>query len=801
MAERATIIPYKRSYVHLEGVKPVEGKKISPFANINTGVLLLHIVAFLLGRGGILDGLTPFGIGFYTALSQKDRKYGPIGITILLGIATSVGLGKSLHYGVTLGVLYILFQYVLDIRKMATFKGAFIGSTTYMIIAAISLSLRGFYLYDFIMIAFEGVVIFTLVYISSYTIPIALQNKNRKILSTEEIICVSIITALALSGMHEIYVMGLSIKNILGILLTILFAFSGGGSVGAAVGVTLGLITSMSTGSTPVVIAVFAFSGLLAGILKDLGKVGAAFGFLMGNIILTFYTNGLNEIFLQLGEVVVAFFIFLALPNSWMMLIEKFCNTRVGILNWSKSHSERTRKLTHQKLIECAKTFDELSLLFEKISQKREIFETDDMSKLIDKLVGNVCNGCGMKRSCWDHNFNATYQAMFDIVLLIEEKGGISLDQLPEQIRRRCIRQKSIMEKVVHLYELSYLNMAWKERLIESRELVGQQLKSVGKVIDSLAKEVDEIIEFDVDLEDAIYVALDKAGLSAKNIMVSSSEKGRLQIVIDKRPCNGRHVCTEKFVEVASSALGTTLVKKEGSCTISEDNKTCSFTLIEENKYKAYTKTAVAIKDGNQLCGDSYTFMELGDGQYMKALSDGMGTGEKAHIQSSATIEMLEKMMQAGFNREIAIKTINSMLLLRSNEEMFSSLDMTLIDLYSGRADFVKRGSAPSYIKRSDGKIEEISSSTLPIGILSSIQLEDDSRKLEDGDIVITLSDGVLDSNKDGDGRWVVELLRTISTGNPQEIADNILHRALQYTDNKATDDLTVLVTKVWEAM
>lgn len=796
--DKSTILPYRRNYVELESVQKVNENKINPLQRINIKTILLHIVAFLLGRAGILHGLTPFGIAFFTALSQKDRKFGILGITTFLGIVTVQGLSSSIPYGFAIIIIYCLFQYVLDLRNIKIFKTSLIGATAYLFTTALFLSFGGFYLYDWIIVGFESVVIFIVVYISHYAIPVALQNTNRKILSTEEIICVAIITALALSGINEIYILGLSLRNILGILITILFAYNGGAGVGASVGITLGLITSMSTGSTPVIIGIFGFSGLLAGVFKDIGKVGSAFGFLMGNAILTFYINGYYEIFIQFKECIAAFILFLVFPKTLIIQIEKFCNIRTTILNSGRTHSDRMRQLTYQKLKEYATTFGELSATFEKISEKHEFYDKEDLSKLIEKVANRACYSCGMKRSCWDQNFNVTYQGILDMFIYIEEKGILKYDNLPKTMKRRCIRPKAIIENVAHLYEFSHLNTIWKQRLIESRELVGDQLRGVAKILGELAIDINEELEFDIDLEDAIHVALDKAGLLVKNIMVSNSAEGNLEIVIDKKLYFNKNICKDKFISIVSEAAGTRLVSKTRNCDI-EDKKGCSLTLVEAERYAALTRSAVATRVDSELSGDSYTFMNLKNGQYMAALSDGMGTGDKAHIQSSNTIDMLEKMMEAGFHRDIAIKTINSILMLKSSDEMFASLDMALIDLHKGTADFVKVGSAPSFIKRHNGKIEMITASTLPIGILTDIQIEGNVQKLEDGDLIITVSDGIIDSNKELGEKWLIQYLKNNRSLNPQEIADGILHTALKFTQNIPADDMTVLVTKVWE--
>ncbi|HZJ76525.1 MAG TPA: stage II sporulation protein E, partial [Oscillospiraceae bacterium] len=754
--DKPTILPYRRNYVELESVQKVNENKTNLLQRINIKTILLHIVAFLLGRAGILHGLTPFGIAFFTALSQKDRKFGIIGITIFLGIVTMQGLSSSIPYGFAILIIYCLFQYVLDLRNIKIFKTSLIGAAAYLFTTALFLSFGGFYLYDWIIVGFESVVIFIVVYISHYAIPVVLQNTNRKILSTEEIICIAIITALALSGINEIYILGLSLRNILGILITILFAYNGGAGVGASVGITLGLITSMSTGSTPVIIGIFGFSGLLAGVFKDIGRAGSAFGFLIGNAILTFYVNGYYEIFIQFKECIAAFVLFLVFPKTLIIQMEKFCNTRATFLNSGRTHSDRMRQLTYQKLKEYATTFGELSATFEKISEKHEFYDKEDMSKLIEKVANRACYNCSMKRSCWDQNFNVTYQGILDMFIYIEEKGILKYDNLPKTMKRRCMRPEAVVENVAHLYEFSHLNTIWKQRLMESRGLVGDQLGGVAKILGELATDINNELEFDIDLEDAVHVALDKTGLSVKDITVSNSAEGNLEIVIDKKPYFNRD--KDKLISIVSEAVGTKLVSKTRNYD-AEDKEGCSLTLVEAERYAALTRSAAATGIEGELSGDSYTFVNLKNGQYMAALSDGMGTGDKAHRQSGNTIDMLEKMMEAGFQRDIAIKTINSILMLKSSDEMFASLDMALIDLHKGTADFVKIGSAPSFIKRHNGKIEIITASTLPIGILTDIQIEGNVQNLEDGDLIITVSDGITDSDKEKREKWLIQYL------------------------------------------
>ena len=785
MVERTTAYSYERRLQSLLNYK---------------SVALLHLVGFLLGRAGILGSLTPFGIAFFAALYHKNQKYITVSLAVFTGMMTIHGLTQSLPYGITLALIAFVFSYGINLRKAKVITSASISAAIYLAVGTIFVLIKNFYMYDLMMLAFEGVVIFVTYYISSYAIPIALQKSHRKVLATEEIICVAILMALTLSGINEIYYMGLSLKNILGILITIIFAYNGGPGVGASVGVTLGLITSMSYSSMPpIIIGIFAFSGLLAGIFKDLGKIGSALGFLVGNIIITFYINGYYEVFIQLKEVIAAFLLFMVVPALWIMQLQKFSSPVMGIIHSTQNYGDEMKKRIHERLTYYSDTFMDLSTTFENISDRLEIFQQEDLSKLIEEVAYSVCGECGMKRSCWDKNFFNTFQGLQELFLLIEVKDDVDCNSMPDHIQKRCIRSKEMVQKMIHLYELNRINLIWKKRLFESKELVGEQLKGVANGIKDLAEDVNSEIEFDTELEDEIYVAIDKLGISISNLLVTKTSKGKIEVTIEKKVCYGRDDCVDRIIPVVSQVVGTQLVKKYQSCMTNQDQNVCRFTLIEANRYTASTKVARVIKDGNILSGDSYSFMDINNSQFLVALSDGMGAGESAHNQSSATISMLEKMMEAGFGEEMSIKTINSMLMLKSTEEIFSTIDMTLIDLHKGTANFAKIGSAPCFIKRGDNKIDVIDSSSLPIGIISDIHVHENSKKLQDGDFIIMVSDGITEVNKESGEQWLIDYLSTLDTRNPQEMADKILNQALQFTGNMPIDDMTVLVTKVWK--
>ncbi len=774
-----------------------EGRSLS--VPLNKRIFILCLLGFLLGRAGILEGLTPFGIGLFTALNYRDRRYALVGIPSFLGIISVQGISGSIPYGISLAVIYLLFKYVLDLRRLHTLKAGFISGFSYLTVAMIVASFGNLYIYDIFMMAFEGLIILAIVYIFAQGLPIFMEYKNRRLLSSEEIICITILIALALSGVSNVEIFHISPRNTLAVFLTLLLAYNGGASVGGSVGITLGLITTMSSyGIPPVVIGLLGFSGLLAGVFKDLGKIGTGLGFLMGNIILTFYISGYTESYIYIGEIFIALAFLLLLPQSWMGQMEGFWKNSKNLIYSDKSHGERMKRRIYGKLTEYSNTFHQLANTFDKISDKYEIFEREELTNLIQEMADHVCHNCGRRRTCWENNFAITYQGMVDLMVLIETGGHYQADQLPEALAKRCIHQDRVIEKMTHLYELSHLDMTWRQRFVEGRELVGEQFKGLSQSIGEMAEDLNKKLSYNIDLENQIHIALDKEGLWARDIVVLEDGEGGMEITIEKRPCYNRQSCVNKFIPIISKLVGLDLVKKNTGCNYQGGREGCSFTLVEANKFTAVTKVAKVSKDGNILSGDSYSFMEVKDHQYLVALSDGMGSGERAYRQSNATISMLEKMMEAGFDKEVAIKSINSLLMLKSSEEIFSSLDMALINLCKGKVDFVKVGSPSSYIKRGRGGVENITASTLPIGILKNIEFNEEIQSIEDGDFIILLSDGIIEANKEG-GDWLPTYLATLDTRNPQDLADKILHQALKYTNNQPKDDMTVLVTKIWK--
>lgn len=175
-----------------------------------------------------------------------------------------------------------------------------------------------------------------------------------------------------------------------------------------------------------------------------------------------------------------------------------------------------------------------------------------------------------------------------------------------------------------------------------------------------------------------------------------------------------------------------------------------------------------------------------------------MGSGPDAMKSSKIAIKMLERLLKAGFEKEASLKLINTTLVANTQEDMYATLDIQILDLYAGNMEFIKNGACPTFIKRNK-EVQQLKSLTLPTGILENADLVVYDYDLEDGDILVMCSDGIIDSNTEYINRelWVKYLLEDIQTDDSKQIANMILNEAIDNQFGMQKDDMTVIVAKV----
>ena len=764
---------------------------------INPSLIIFTLMSFFLSRSILIGSIAPLGIAFFLGMSKLERYRIPLFISTLSGIILS---GNSMAYIVKYIVCLVLFMIISNKIKNnnSYLKISFIGAFIVFPISLGQVILSDKYLYDILLCSMEAIITFISIYIFLFGINLMTNINNRISVRVEESIALSFIVIFSIIGIGNIEILGISVQTVLATVLILTVCIVGGSTMGASSGVVVGIAFLINNISSAIYMGIYSVAGLVGGTLNKLGKYFSILGYILSWIMVYGYTSGLESNMNQIRDILIASLIVVLLPNNIFKNLEKIIKLNVESNDVVYDYIKRSKDMTNSKLVNMYKAYDELANIFDKIREKDKVIDTRDIANIIDMIHNDECRNCSMRRRCWDLNFNHTYTLMGEILEDLEESGQVTLDSISTEFKKECLKPEEIVKVANYYYKLFLVDYNWSLRFSESRKLIGNQIKSISKSIESLSKDLEGNIILDLEKEKNIYDQLQRYGIDVNKVSYISKGLDDFEITIDKNICSDGCMCENRLIQVVSDIAEENITAQKIGC--HSLGGRCRISFTKAQKYKAITEVAGMSRDGHILCGDNYTYMDINDGKYMVAISDGLGKGKKAYEESYITIDILEKMMDAKIDDEIVINTINNMLLLKSSdEEMFSTLDLGIIDLKRGILETIKMGACSTYIKRSEEDIDLISSSSLPVGILSDIKLDRKTTKVKYGDYIVMVSDGILDAgkNKNLGDNWLIYFLKQIKTTNPKEIANLILDRALEIQEGSVEDDMTVLVTKI----
>lgn len=767
---------------------------------IKKGYLLL-LVGFLLGRALILSKLAPFSLPFFASVYLIRRNHAPLTLIGLIAGAVTISFSDAAS---TFGIA-VLFLVVFrlsgkwiknELKSVPYFVGISLG--TGKLIESIILQ-RQFTLYDAMMAGVQASLAFILTLIFLQSIPLLTFNKRRQLLKTEEIVCLIIMLASIMTGTIGWKVYGLSVEHIMSRYLVLVFSFVAGATIGSTVGVVTGLIFSLASISSFYNMSLLAFSGVLGGLLKEGKKVGVSIGLFISTLLIAMYgEGGGGSLSLTLLESAAAIFLFLLTPPSLISRLAKYIPGTTEYTAEQQKYMRKMRDVTAQRVAQFSTVFDALSKSF---NQMDVLPGEEESERELDYFMSNItektCQTCFKKEQCWAKNFTATYSLMENIIHEIDQNDGVVSPKLSREWEKHCSRPKKVFDAIQTELTFFQANQKLKKQVRESRRLVADQLQGVSEVMDNFAKEIQRERENHYKQEEQIMDSLREFGIQIEQVEIYSLEQGNVDIEMAVPFCNGHGECEKIIAPMLSDILGETIVVNKEECA-PYPHGLCQVSFRSTKAYTVETGVAHAAKDGGFISGDSYSTIELGLGKYAIAISDGMGNGERAHYESTETLQLLQKILQSGIEERVAIKSVNSILSLRTTDEIFSTLDMAMIDLQNASAKFIKIGSTPSFIKRGK-KIIKIQSSNLPIGIIREFEVDVVSEQLKAGDLLIMMSDGVFEGPKHVENYdvWMKRKIQDLQTEDPQEVADLIMEEVIRSRGGLIEDDMTVTVAKV----
>lgn len=475
------------------------------------------------------------------------------------------------------------------------------------------------------------------------------------------------------------------------------------------------------------------------------------------------------------------------------------------VLQWIIAFPRREERLEDvleeqntEKLRKYAESYFSLSKTIATEAKYKQRLSNDDIHSMFEELAGKVCNNCNQCTLCWENNYQSTYKRTFELLEQIEQYGRVHKEKIKQQLGEYCTCQDYFIEEAIRVFEQAKLNMSWHNRLVENREIIAKQLNETAETMLHCAKGNKDITRQENLLVQQIRRRLASRYIQVKEIAILETAQRRREIHLTA--ASKRGVCTpvKDIADEISDLCKVGMVPSLNSKTILNKG---SATIIfeEEPRYYAVQGVARRVKQGEQISGDNFSFIEARLGENVMSLSDGMGSGTKACKESETVIELLEKLLDAGFEKETAIQMINSAMVLQEDEGSFSTVDLTSINLYSGICEFLKIGASTTFIKRRDW-VEAIQSTTLPIGIFHQIEVDRTVKKLYSGEYIVMVSDGVIEAvpGKDRD-EVMKDVIEKSTTRHPKEMAEKIIEQVLLYSEQKVLDDMTVLVTGLWE--
>lgn len=591
----------------------------------------------------------------------------------------------------------------------------------------------------------------------------------KKAYTADQTVVVVVVLALSFLGLSNSLDSVLDIENILFFILLFAVSLFHGMIMSTAMGFVIGLLESIKECRSIEMACVFAFSSLLAGLMKGFGKLGIALGGFCGYIISMFYIS--SNPTLRFREILISAVLFCLFP------LEK-------IVKLQSTDEREVQRMIKEKIFGVASIIENIQ---QNVCSKPAVLICKDEAKnIVQSACQKLCLDCGNSNVCWNIDYHRTNHSLNEIKNIILKKGKLSQEDLKE-FRFLCEKAKEF-EIIINgfLESLKYSKLVQeasspKENMFKTHiEILKDIVIDAASMAENEAKkdmgtsrEIElELVRFGYEVEKVDYVGYDhyfQIDIDLKDGFKAPRKMEIEEIVKGVVGCS---------VEIISE-----VPKISGGYTVS---------IIK--KPNVHIDYSIYSKSKENINGDRVCFLQLKNGKFLACISDGMGTGKTASENSFIVIDALKKFSSLGFDRKIAIRFINSLLSIKNAEE-FASVDVVCIDRFTLTCEFLKAGAMPTFIKRGS-EVLTVESNSLPVGIEAESQFDFSTCKLQKGDMIFMFSDGLFELlGEDGD-RILKEFIAKNQFVSTQSSAKQIFEWAIS-NSFLIKDDVTIIVLKV----
>ncbi len=765
-----------------ERITPEKEKR----SKLSKGYLALRIFGIFCAAASPYFGVAPFGMSFLTL--ERKMSFGAIvsAAAIFLGSLLVGDKLMTVKYAMT-AFLYIMALFVLE-------KGIKIRLKTAAIIMSVSLLLislgigyiRGYTIDGFLTLIYEIGGICLGAYVMERGKKILRQKRLfSRNLSREEKFSVIIIGAILFLSLKNFDLIdGFSLTNCAAAFLILASSRSCGPAMSAMVGIGIGMLCGIETDYFLPFMGAFGFCALASGIFAKNGKLWAIISLAVADAVVIVYVNGAMREMLTMYEIIAASALFAAVPDK---VYDRFGR----LLKIKNSESELIRKIKGSLILRLkavSASFSSLGETLMHLSEKESGIDPNDIATVFDSAASKICRKCKKAEICWGKGFNSTYKSFFEVLASVDKSGVIEEREMNKFFGSKCGNIPRLTAELNNQLNIYRINNAWRNRLVESREAVSQQITGVSRIINEIAREINEDINYDSLTASELRLRVESRGIKIKDINVIKNRDSKLRIEMSIR----RSDWTSRGKGAIRAAAESITGNKINMYKMREDGEFIVIMIDETEVYEI--EQGYASIGASEESGDNFKCILPGGGKFVITLSDGMGTGERAASESQAIIELLDSFLRAGFDKKVAIRLINSVMVLKSTNESFATLDMCIIDLHTGEVEFIKTGAEPSFIKK-NGAVETVRAESLPVGLLPEMEVETFARKLKEGDTIVMVTDGV-ETKRDG-SKWIKGFIEDTKETSANDLASRLLARAIKENDGMVSDDMTVVSLKI----
>ncbi len=765
-----------------EGIKQIKESAARETAFAVLSHVAVAVLAFLAARAPLLGSFAPFGISF--AAGMPSPYILTAGVSAALGYFAPVVGGGGFRYFAS---LFAACAIRLLLNGIGSLKRLSAVSAVTAFAASLSTSLAS--VAGGAMPPTAAAVEAVLAAAGGYFINRAAKAyENRQTgPSTEQLACVIITLNIVLLGLYPINIGALSLGRMVAVATVLAVARYAHAAGGAIAGCVFAFFLMLSDGSASSAAICLCAGGLLAGVFAPLGRIASSVSFILCSAISAFLSHSDVAAYLLLSESAFGAALFFMLPRTVSAQAGKLFSPPADTPSL-----EGLKRAVTMRLFFASQALADVSQTVSEVSKELKLINTPDFDWVIKNVKNDGCSGCSLRSYCWENKYDKMRDAVLTMSRLIKAGEEHPADKAGDEFRERCLRPRRVENAVLRYYEEYSSRLAAEARIEEIRGVVSDQFSGIADMLYDLGEEFERYESFDSPLAAKIAAALRENDLHAADIAAKTDKFGRLSVEIRMLVPPATPINRMELLCIVEAVCG----REFEPPTLSRVKSEAFLSFSEKAAYNVAVGVSQLCCGDGAICGDAYTAFPDGRGRMILLLSDGMGTGGRAAVDGAMASGLMERLLRAGFGYDCALKIVNSSMLYKSSDETLATVDISCIDLYTGTAELLKAGAAPTVIRRS-GRTGKAQSTSLPAGILREASFDRANVSLKAGDIILMMSDGATATGTD----WICAELESFKDGSAQQLAERIAALARRRRDDGHDDDITVMAAILEKAV